>query len=301
MLHVREKLCHNIFMTIFDGIILGMVQGVTEFLPISSSGHLILVREVLGLQTEFGLSFDAVLHFATAFAVLIYFRSDFLRLVKTAHALLLHKPAAAKEKMLLFALILGTLPAVIFGLLLEGYMETVFRSAELIAVTLLVGAGIFYFAEKVAQKKTNPKRSPSPDLYDISYKSGEDSSILTPRKGLWIGFFQALALIPGMSRAGMTISGGLFLGLHREEAARFGFLLSFPIILGAGFKKFFELGSNDMLVDIGITLFAGALTAFMVGILVVHYLLKYLKTHTLAIFIWYRVALAVIVLGFVWL
>jgi len=263
-------------MSVIEGIILGLVQGLTEFLPISSSGHLILVREVLGLQTEFGLSFDAVLHFATAFAVLIYFRHDFIRLVRSFFSFLQRKPIEKGDRNLLFALVLGTIPAVTFGLLLEGYMETVFRSAELVAVTLLVGAGIFFLAEKFAKQ----------------------SEKINPQKGLWIGFFQALALIPGMSRSGMTIAGGLFLGLTREEAARFGFMLAFPIIFGSGIKKFLELDSGGVLGDIGTSLLAGSITAFLVGIVSIHYLLKYLKSHTLGIFIAYRIALALLVLGF---
>jgi len=271
-------------MDIFSGIILGVVQGLTEFLPVSSSGHLILARDILGLQTEFGLSFDAVLQFATAFAVLIYFRHDFLRLSQSFFSLILRKPIEKKDKNLLFALILGTIPAVIFGLLLEDYMETTFRSAELVAATLLIGAGIFYFAEKQACLRA-------------SRKQAKQNIAITPRNGLFIGFFQALALIPGMSRSGMTISGGLFLGLTREEAARFGFLLAFPIILGAGMKKFLDLGSAGVLTDIGVALFAGAVTAFLIGLLAIHYLLKYLKNHTLKIFIAYRIILAVGILG----
>ena len=118
---------------------------------------------------------------------------------------------------------------------------------------------------------------------------------LTPQKGLWIGFFQALALIPGMSRSGMTISGGLFLGLSREEAARFGFLLAFPIVFGLGMQKFLTLGSSGTLFILGAPLLAGSITAFIVGLLAIHYLLKYLKNHTLTVFIVYRILLALLV------
>lgn len=265
-------------MDIVTGIILGAVQGITEFLPISSSGHLILAREVLGLQTEYGLSFDAILHLATALAVLVYFRRDFVRLLKTALDFVSRKPIETKDRNLLFALIIGTIPAVIVGLFLEEYMETTFRSAELVAGTLILGAGIFYLAERLAKQ----------------------NEAITLKKGLGIGLFQALALIPGMSRSGMTISGGLILGLEREEAARFGFLLAFPIILGAGAKKFLELGSIGAFSEIGTSLIFGALTAFILGILAIHYLLKYLKTHTLGIFIVYRVVLAILVLLFLY-
>lgn len=266
-------------MGIIEGVILGAVQGVTEFLPISSSGHLILAREVLGLGSQYGLSFDAVLQLATSLAVLLYFKHDFLRLFKSALGFVLGKQVGRVDRILLMALIFGTIPAVVLGLLLEGYMETTFRSAELVGFTLLLGALIFYIAEKIAKQTES----------------------VTPKKGFIIGLFQSLALIPGMSRSGMTISGGLFLGLKREEAARFGFMLAFPIIFGSGAKKLIELGVNGGLSDIGVALLSGAFIAFFVGIVAIHYLLKYLKNHTLNIFIIYRVVLALIIFGSTWL
>ncbi len=270
-----------VYMTdIFSGIILGAVQGLTEFLPVSSSGHLIIVREIFGFDTTLGLSFDILLHFATSLAVLIYFRNDFIRLFKTALAFFrphTRKHIEQKDKYLLYALVLGTIPAVVVGLLFENYIEATFRSVELISTTLIIGAVIFYFAEKYARK----------------------TKALTPKKGFVIGLFQALALIPGMSRSGMTISGGLFLGLTREEAARFGFLLAFPVIFGIGIKKILEFTQDGTLFILGIPALVGALTAFAVGLLVIHYLLKYLKNHTLMVFIVYRVVLAMALLLFV--
>ena len=265
-------------MDIVSGAILGVVQGLTEFLPISSSGHLILAREVLGLESQYGLSFDAVLQLATSLAVLLYFRHDFFRLFKSAVGFVLGKTLERLDRILLLALIFGTIPAVALGLLLEGYMETTFRSAELVGFTLLLGALLFYIAEKVAKQ----------------------NETITPKKGFIVGLFQSLALIPGMSRSGMTISGGLFLGLKREEAARFGFMLAFPIIFGSGAMKLTELGLNGGLADIGVALLLGAIFAFFVGIAAIHYLLKYLKNHTLNVFIVYRVVLAFIIFGSLW-
>ena len=261
-------------MDLLDGIILGIVQGFTEFLPISSSGHLILVREVLGLQTGLGLSFDAVLQLATSLAVLAYFRADFVRLFCASVRWLQKKTIEQKDKVLLLALIIGTIPAVTVGLLLEGYMETTFRNAELVAWALIAGSILFFLAERFAK---------------------QDES-LTVKKGLWVGLFQTLSLIPGMSRSGVTISGGLFFGLKREEAARFSFMLAFPIIFGSGMKKFLELSASGSLNEIGLSLFAGALSAFIIGVLTIHYLLKYLRNHTLGIFIVYRIILAVLIL-----
>ena len=257
-------------MDIFSGIILGVVQGLTEFLPISSSGHLILAREVLGLQTEFGLSFDAVLQLATSLAVLVYFRKDCMRIAIALGAILKRQAVEKRDKILLLAIVLGTIPGVVLGLLLEDTMATTFRSAELVAWTLIFGSILFFLAEKVARQNES----------------------LSVKKGLWIGFFQVLALIPGMSRSGVTISGGLFLGLKREDAARFSFLLAFPIIFGSGVRKLFELNGVGALGDIGTSLFAGGIAAFVVGMLTIHYLLRYLRNHTLTIFIIYRLALA---------
>ena len=266
-------------MGVLEGIILGVVQGLTEFLPISSTGHLILAREVLGLQTEYALAVDGVLHFATALAVLIYFRVDFARLFTTLVRLLTRKVVEKKDKVLFFAIVLGTIPAALFGFMLEGAMETVFRNALLVAGSLVAGSLIMLLAERFA-------------------KQDQD---LTPKKGLWIGFFQVLALVPGMSRSGMTISGGLFFGLSREEAARFGFILAFPIILGAGAKKILELGSTGVFIQEGVAILASAVAAFTIGIFAMHYLIRYLRTHTLGIFIWYRILLAVLVVVFFYL
>lgn len=264
-------------MDLTQAVILGAVQGLTEFLPISSSGHLILARDVLGLNVPSGLAVDAVLQLATAFAVLVYFRKTFLGLLLSLLRWASRRAIPPEDRTLILALILGTIPGVILGLVLEGTMETAFRSAELVALSLLAGSLLFYVAERCARQREQ----------------------LSAKKGLWIGFFQALALIPGVSRSGATISGGLLLGLTRENAARFGFLLSFPIIAGSGCRKLFELVGSGYASSFGSELFVGALVAFVVGVAVIHWLLQYLRTHTLGVFIWYRVALALVVLVFV--
>jgi undecaprenyl-diphosphatase len=261
-------------MDIISSIILGGIQGLTEFLPISSSGHLILMREFLGINSVDGLAFDAVLQLATSLAVLVYFKHDFLELIKGFFGLITGKVVEKKIKVLFGAIVLGTIPAVIFGLMLEGHMETTFRGAKFVAVMLLLGSILFYIAERIAKQNEN----------------------LTTKKGLLIGFFQSLALLPGMSRSGVTISGGLIFGMKREDAARFSFLLSFPIIFGSGLLKFFELSNGGFENGLGSHLFIGGISAFIVGIFAIHYLLKYLRNHTLNIFIIYRVVLAIIIL-----
>lgn len=258
-------------------VALGVVQGLTEFLPVSSTGHLILARELFGLETEFGLAVDALLHLATAFAVLVYFRRDIFSLARAAVRFFLRQPIEHRERVLLLSLILGTIPAGIAGFFLEETMDTLFRSAELVAWVLLLGSALFLVAEYVG------KRYP--------LKHG-----ISIWRGVIIGCFQALALVPGLSRSGATISGGLMLGLSREDAARFAFLLSFPIILGAGLKKVLELEGAGVFASDTLPLALGGLAAFVSGMLAIHYLIRFLKNHTLLVFVAYRVAIAVVVL-----
>jgi undecaprenyl-diphosphatase len=263
-------------MSLLDALILGVVQGLTEFLPVSSTGHLILARDVLGIVTDHGLAVDAMFHFATAFAVLVYFRKDIVRLAQSFFAWLKGRDIGT-DRTLIIALVLGTIPAAAAGFFLESSMDTLFRSAELVAWVLIAGSVLFVVAEYVHKR----------------YAVTEE---LTVGKGVAIGFFQALALVPGMSRSGATISGGLLLGLAREEAARYAFLLSFPIIIGAGSKKLLELGDTGVLAMEWLPILLGGVAAFVSGVLAIHYLLQFLRNHTLLVFVVYRVALALLVL-----
>jgi undecaprenyl-diphosphatase len=234
---------------LISNIILGVVQGLTEFIPVSSSGHLILVREFLVVHGN-DLAFDAVLQLATILAVGVYFWKDLWALLYDWRKLKI--------------VIIATIPAVVLGLLLENYMETVFRNVLLVAIMLVVGSFIMLLSEYFAKKD---KR-------------------LGLKNGFIIGLFQCLALIPGMSRSGMTISGGLFTGLDRETATRFSFLLSFPIIFGSGLKKAFDIQTFDLSFGLAF------LTAFIVGLAAIHFLIKFLKHHSLRTFAWYRILLA---------
>jgi undecaprenyl-diphosphatase len=265
-------------MDILISMLLGFVQAVTEFLPISSSGHLIIFRDLTNTQFEYGLAYDSVLQFATTLAVLVYFRKDILRLIKSFFFLCKGKLDDKSDKILIYAIVIGTIPAVLLGLLLEDMMDTVFRNSLLVAVTLILGAGVMYLADKLSKQDR-----------EINIKNG-----------LIVGLFQSLALIPGMSRSGMTISGGLLMGLKREVAIRFSFLLAIPVLLGSGAKKMIDLGSSGLLNSLGLELIFGAITAFIVGLLAIRFLITYLKNNSFKIFIWYRLVLAgVIVL--VWL
>ena len=268
-------------MDIGPAILLGIVQGVTEFLPISSTGHLILAREVLGISDTNGLAIDAILHLATAAAVLIYFRKDILRMGYAFLYRITGRPVPAEDERLLILLVIATVPAVILGLLLESYMETVFRSALFVAWGLIAGSLIFILAEWVGKQYVEQESTPS------------------KWRALVIGLFQSIALIPGMSRSGMTISGGMLLGLTREAAARFGFLLSFPIILGSGSKKFLDLVSTGTLDTIGFSVLVAAVAAFISGIFAISFLMGFVKKHSLIPFAIYRIVLALVVLWFI--
>ncbi len=263
-------------MDIFSGIILGIVQGITEFLPVSSTGHLILAHAVLGVEETSSLAFDAVLQLATALAVVVYFFDEIYILTQTVLRKLGRLPVNEKDYVIVKALAIGTVPAILLGLLLESRMESIFRNPVLVAVVLIIGSLFFMYAEYV---------------YENNFHTGE----VDVKMGWRIGLFQTLALIPGFSRSGATIAGGMLLGLNRNDAARFSFLLALPIILGSGLKKLLELVTSDTAVawaPLGI----GAFVAFVVGLCAIHFMITFVRKHTLWPFIWYRIVLAVFVL-----
>lgn len=271
-------------MTIFDALFLGLVQGLTEFLPVSSSGHLILAREIFGLMGDGGLAFDAVLHFATALAIVVYFRHDVLRLIKTAINMVRGR-AQQEDAGMVVAIVVATIPAVVLGLFLEDLMATLFRNPLLVAGTLILGSIIMICAETLQGR-----------LAAWASRRGLQTPWL---RGLVVGLFQSLALVPGMSRSGMAISGGMLFGLGREDAARFAFLIGAPLLLGAGLKKIIDIAQVGSDVHTG-TLLIGAVTAFLVGLAVIHYLLRFLRSNSLYIFVYYRIALALLVLVVFW-
>lgn len=260
-------------MTHLVAIILGFVEGATEFIPVSSSGHLIIFREILGAKDFGGLAFDAVLQLSASLALIVYFWKDVAYLAKSVWQMIRRKQLDRMEdQVLLYAILLGTIPAIIFGLLAENWMDTIFRNTELVALTLVLGSILFWFAEKVAKQ----------------------NEVMSVGRGIVIGLFQCLALVPGVSRSGATISGGLIVGLNKDDAVRFSFLLSIPILFGAGLKKVFEIRQELFSSDLGSPLLLGCITAFITSLIAINFLIKYLKTHDLRVFIWYRVILAII-------
>jgi len=265
----------SIMMSTLEAIILGFVQGLTEFLPVSSTGHLILVRELFDVTTEYALAFDAILHLATAAAVIVYFHKDIWLLLNALLRWMGRLPVNERDLTLLFAIGMATIPAVLLGLSLESLMGTLFRSPLLVAGVLVVGSFLFMYAEWVYAK-----RPPTNEM--------------TLKKGLLIGLFQSLALIPGMSRSGASIAGGMLLGLSREESARFAFLIAIPVILGAGSKKLLELITLNEPVAWNAVL-SGAFVAFFVALFAIQFMLSFVRRHSLWPFIWYRLFLAAFV------
>ncbi|MCA9359892.1 undecaprenyl-diphosphatase UppP [Candidatus Nomurabacteria bacterium] len=259
-------------MELIDAIILGLVQGITEFLPVSSTGHLVLVHEWLTIEGSNALAYDAVLHFATTAAVMVYFWPDLWNLLQVALRKLGRLPVNERDITLLYALIIGTVPAVILGLFLEGFISEYLRSPLFVAGALACASVFFLYAEW---------------RYYLRPPQGE----ITLKRGLLVGLYQALALIPGMSRSGATIAGGMLLGLSRYEATRFSFLLAIPITLGVGIKMSLDLLKEGGAVDwfmIGV----GASVAFVTAILVIHFFLGFIRKYTLWPFVWYGIILA---------
>ncbi len=266
-------------MSIINAIFLGIIQGATEFLPVSSSGHLVLAHTIFGADGTADLAFDAILQLATALAVVVYFRRDLITMTHTFFRKLARLPVNEKEMNLIYAIVIGTIPGILLGLSLESLMETLFRNPLMVAGVLVAGSFLFVVAEWLVLSKPR-----------------EES--LGLKKGLYIGLFQSLALMPGMSRSGATISGGMLLGLSRTEAARFSFLLSIPIIVGAGLKKLLDLLTSSTPID-WLPLIVSASIAFFVGLFAIHFMLAFVRKHTLWPFVWYRLILAGLVVFFV--
>ena len=258
---------------------LGIVQGLTEFLPVSSSAHLILARAFFGFDADqFGLAFDVACHVGTLIAVLIYFRSDLARMIAALPRVF--RPVD-RDTRLIWLLVVGTIPAVIAGLAFNKLIEARMRTPQVAAVTLALGAAALMIAERVGRQTRT-----------------EDS--LTMAEAFWIGCAQALALIPGVSRSGATITLALIFGLRRAEAARFIFLLAIPAILGAAAHEAPKVIKAGMDADTA-TLFAiGVITSAIVGYLAVKYFIRYLASHSLDAFAWYRFALAAAVVIWLW-
>lgn len=259
-------------------IIIGTIQGITEFLPISSSGHLVILHEFIEIPINNEPAFDVALHLATLLSVLIYFYKDITAISK-AWVLSIFGQGSADSR-LAWNIILATLPAGLAGYFFESYIENHFRSILLVSIMLIIVGFLFIIAEKISIRR---------------YKIHE----ISPLKALFIGLAQAIALIPGTSRSGITIIAGLGMKLKREAAVKFSFLMSIPIILGASIKKVPYL-SFDNGTELACILLAAA-AAFCAGLWAINFLLNFIKTNKFNAFAYYRFALAIILLIFLFL
>jgi undecaprenyl-diphosphatase len=264
-------------MNLVLSIFLGFLQGATEFLPISSSAHLVLAERVLGIA-EAGLSFDVMLHLGTLGGLLLYFRTDFLEMGKAFWPGTAGEHVQFSRRITLY-ICLATLPAVLAGVTFGSEAETTWRSPLLVAVTLSAVGLLLLIA-------------------DMKGKRSRDFFAITLTDSLLIGLAQAVAIIPGVSRSGITITVGLFLGLQRTAAARFSFLLSAPIILGAGIYNLPAILRQGIEGDRLIFYAAGFLSAAISGYLFISILLRFVKTRSLAPFAYYRFGLAALILLF---
>lgn len=258
-------------MNVFEAIVLGAVQGVTEFLPISSTAHLVLVPWFLGWPPH-GLTFDIALHVGTLVALLIYFRRDWLYLAKTGLGYVTGKHS---DPLVLYV-IAASIPAGIAGFLLENFVETKLRDPRIIAVTLIVLAVVLAMAEKIGSKRK--------DLDRLSFLDA-----------MTIGFAQAIAIIPGVSRSGVTMTAALFRGVRREAAARFSFYLSTPVIGGAVLKKLVDVARTGLPPGEAPSFITGIVVSGVVGYLSIKILLDYLQKHNMMVFVYYRIALGIVV------
>ena len=264
-------------------VVMGIVQGLTEFLPVSSSGHLIIVPYLLGIHDPFitSLEFSVILHIGTLVALLIYFRADWLRLVPAFVAAVRDRSLADDPDRRLAVLIaIATVPAAVIGFLFHD-VENVIREVGLVAVILVVGAGILWLAERVGARQKI--------ALDLSF-----------RQAVAIGAAQAIALVPGISRSGISISAGLFAGLRREEAARFSFLMATPITAAAAAYEVVKVVRGEGVPIQTGPMAAGLLMSFLFGIVAIAGLLRFLRTRSTDIFVAYRVVLAAVVLV-IWL
>lgn len=274
-------------MDILQAIVLGAIQGLGEFIPISSSAHLILARWLLGWE-EPGLSFDVALHLGTLFAVLVYFWRDFLRLGSAWAAGFFSLKWETADGRLAWLILIGCVPGGIIGYLAEGAVEEYFHSGNgadaaqrttsmvLIGIVIALLGIILYFSDRIGQRTK-----------ETAHISWVDSVL--------IGLAQAVAVVPGVSRSGATITMGLFMGLKRETAARFSFLLGTPIIAGAAAKQAYGIIKTGVPGNEWSLFFIGMLTAAIVGYICIAFLLRYLQQNSTAIFVNYRLALGIFV------
>lgn len=276
----NEDLLPLAAVTVLQAIILGAVQGLTEFLPVSSSGHLVIVPELLNMESP-TLAFDVLLHLATVAAVAGYFVRELFSIVLAFVAPQRFSRAEAQAwRRLGLWVVLGSLPAAVAGLAFKDFVESLFDSTLAVGVFLLLTAALLFTSDLVARRRSLALRG-------VGQMGVADALI--------IGLFQALALAPGISRSGSTIAGGVYLGLGREQAARFSFLLAIPAILGAGLLSLGDLASG--FEGQAEAYIAGSLAAVITGVLAVHFMLRFLRVRGLRPFAIYTLLVGLLVIA----
>src|ERR687894_364918 len=261
---------------LLQAVFMGVMQGLTEFLPVSSSGHLLLSQHFLGMDKErFGLPFDAAIHTGTVLAVVRFFRRDLLSMSRAFVRSLPRPDFSDPEVRLAYLILVATVPAGLIGFFFEDFFATQARSPWVVVFNLVFVGALFLVAEAVGRKT-------------------ESASKLGPLGAFGVGLAQAAALVPGVSRSGATITLGLFLGLRREEAARFSFLMSVPVTAAAGLSLA-EAAGEGMDSHEAAMFVVGSVTSGVVGYLAIRFLLGFLAKHSLRVFAYYRFALAAVV------
>ncbi|GAB95945.1 undecaprenyl-diphosphatase [Kineosphaera limosa] len=256
-----------------QALTLGVVQGLTEFLPISSSAHVSIAGRFFG--SDPGAAFTAITQLGTEAAVLIYFRKDIARIInRWCRAVVGKLPHNDPDARMGWLVILGSIPIGVFGLALRDLITGPFRNLWITATMLLLFALVIWYADRTASQRK--------ELKDLSWGDGI-------KFGLW----QALALVPGVSRSGGTIAGGLFMGYTREAAARYSFLLAIPAVLLSGFDQLFDIASDPVPPAWG-PIFGATLVSFVIGYAIIAWLLRYISTHDFTPFVYYRIALALV-------
>jgi undecaprenyl-diphosphatase len=266
---------------LLHAIILGIIQGLTEFLPVSSSAHLALIPWLLGWNDQ-GLSFDIALHVGTVLAVIVYFFRDWVQVIAQGFGVNIGSDAAIRRNpRLLWLLVLGSVPAGIAGLLVKDLAENVWRNNQYLIGSMLILVGLFmWWADRQGARNK--------DLGNVS-----------PADSLTIGAAQALALVPGVSRSGITICAGLLRNLDRATAARFSFLLATPAIAGAAAKDAWDMmrHGDGIPPEMRTAMLVGIIVSAIVGALTIQFFLNYLRRRSLAFFVWYRVIFGIIVIA----
>jgi undecaprenyl-diphosphatase len=279
-------------MSWFESLILGLVQGLTEFLPISSSAHLRLTAVAFDWEDP-GAAFTAVTQIGTETAVIIYFRKDIARILSAWFRSLTDRAARGEmDARMGWLVIVGPIPIGVLGLTLKDAIEGPFRDLRLIAVNLIVLGLVLGVADWLVRRDATGGRH-------RAVRERKTLEQLSVRDGLVYGLCQAMALVPGVSRSGATITGGLFLGYRREAAARYSFLLAIPAVLASGLYELTEIGGEDTHVSWGPTILATVI-AFVVGYAIIAWFMKWISTRTFMPFVAYRLVVGVVLLVLIW-